>query len=606
MALDGLFLHCIGQELENAVIGAKVDKVYQPSSEELVLTLRSRDLGALKLLLCARANSPRIHLTKATFENPATPPMLCMLLRKRLGGATLTGIRQAGFDRILFLDFSATNELGDKETLTIAMEIMAQYSNVILLGPDGKIIDALKRVDLTRSSKRLILPGLAYELPPQQDKLALPDHSVEELVARIREFRSKTLSSAVLSSLQGVSPALAREVAFRSLGEDKHLSEMTEDDFVDLEYPLLELKKEIASPTHTFCVVRDDSDKPFEFSFWDLKQYGPSMATDHYETASELLDDYYARRDSMERIAHKSSDLRKLLNNATERIARKVEVQRGELAKSVDREKLRVYAELINANLYQLEKGVLYYDLENYYDENRILRVPADPALSPAQNSQKYYKDYRKTYTAEKKLTEQIEQGTEELAYLETVKDALSKILFHQQMVEQNEEKKRAAETKTTIIPARPETKIIPKNRRNKEKSPDGIPTKNIQYRPSAEEKVLQKRQMTLLEMPGFIEPEDNPRDGDGVAPEDQQTVTEDAQHQATPETDATENDGSSGGPRVVKKLPDADPAPSPAMADEPAAQDNTVQETQEAVFTNGSESQKEGPQDDDNGTLQL
>ena len=427
MAIDGLFLHCIGQELETAVIGAKVDKVYQPSSEELVLTLRSRDLGALKLLLCARANSPRIHLTKAAFENPATPPMLCMLLRKRLGGATLTGIRQAGFDRILFLDFSATNELGDKETLTVAMEIMAQYSNVILIGPDGKIIDALKRVDLTRSSKRLILPGLAYELPPQQDKLALPEHSVEELVERIRSFSAKTLSSAVLSSVQGVSPALAREVAFRALGDDKHLSEMTEDDFVDLEYPLLELKKEVAFPTHTFCVVRDDNDRPFEFSFWDLKQYGPGMATDHYETASELLDEYYAKRDSMERIAHKSSDLRRFLNTATERIARKVEVQRAELAKSVDREKLRVYAELINANLYQLEKGVLYYDLENYYDENRILRVPADPALSPAQNSQKYYKDYRKTYTAEKKLTEQIEQGTEELTYLETVKDALSR-----------------------------------------------------------------------------------------------------------------------------------------------------------------------------------
>ncbi|MBQ3051341.1 MAG: NFACT family protein [Clostridia bacterium] len=427
MALDGLFLHCIGQELETAVIGAKVDKVYQPSSEELVLTLRSRDLGALKLLLCARANSPRIHLTRAAFENPATPPMLCMLLRKRLGGATLTGIRQAGFDRILFLDFSATNELGDKETLTVAMEIMAQYSNVILIGPDGKIIDALKRVDLTRSSKRLILPGLAYELPPQQDKLALPEHSVEELVERIRSFSAKTLSSAVLSSVQGVSPALAREVAFRALGDDKHLSEMTEDDFVDLEYPLLELKKEVASPTHTFCVVRDDNDRPFEFSFWDLKQYGPGMATDHYETASELLDEYYAKRDSMERIAHKSSDLRRFLNTATERIARKVEVQRAELAKSVDREKLRVYAELINANLYQLEKGVLYYDLENYYDENRVLRVPADPALSPAQNSQKYYKDYRKTYTAEKKLTEQIEQGTEELTYLETVKDALSR-----------------------------------------------------------------------------------------------------------------------------------------------------------------------------------
>lgn len=427
MALDGLFLHCIGQELETAVVGAKVDKVYQPSSEELVLTLRSRDLGALKLLLSARANSPRVQLTKATFENPATPPMLCMLLRKRLGGATVTGVRQAGFDRILFLDFSATNEMGDKENLSLAVEIMAQYSNVVLIGPDGKIIDALKRVDLTRSSKRLILPGLLYELPPKQDKLDLPEHSVEELVERIRSYGHKTLSSAVLSSVEGVSPVLAREVAYRAVGDDKHLSEMTEEDFLDLEYPLLELKKEAAATTHTFCVVRDDNDKPFEFSFMDLKQYGPSMAIDHYETASELLDEYYAKRDSMERIAHKASDLRRFLNNATERIARKVEVQRGELAQSVDREKWRVYAELINANLYRLEKGVLYYDLENYYDENRILRVPADPALSPAQNSQKYYKAYRKTYTAEKKLTEQIEQGTEELAYLETVKDALSR-----------------------------------------------------------------------------------------------------------------------------------------------------------------------------------
>ena len=228
---------------------------------------------------------------------------------------------------------------------------------------------------------------------------------------------------------------------------------------------------------------------------------------------------------------------------------------------------------------------------------------PEHPAPAPEVNTQKA-EPQKETMVTTAQVAE--DQALVHAHKAETVKDALSKILFHQQMVEQNEEKKRAAEIKTTIIPARPETKIIPKSRRNKEKSPDGIPTKNIQYRPSAEEKVLQKRQMTLLEMPGFIEPEDNPREGDGVAPEDQQTVTEDAQHQANPETGTTENDGSSGGPRVVKKLPDADPAPSPAMADEPAAQDNTVQETQEAVFTNGSESQEEGPQDDDNGTLQL
>ena len=427
MALDGLFLHCIRQELENAVVGAKVDKIYQPSSEELVFVLRSRGLGSRKLLLCARANSPRVQLTNASYENPAQPPMLCMLFRKRLGGATLTGLRQAGYDRILFLDFSATNELGDKETLTVAVEIMAQYSNVILLGPDGKIIDALKRVDLTKSSKRLILPGLAYELPPPQDKLDVPETSVEDLVAGVRAFSNKTLSSALLSALEGVSPVLAREIAFRAVGEDKPMSEMTEEDFVDLEYPLLELKKEVAADTHPFSVVRNEQDKPFEFSFLPLRQYGPSTPVDRYDTASALLDDYYARRDSMERIAHKSADLKRFLNTATERIARKVEIQRGELAQSVDREKLRVYAELINANLFRLEKGVPFYDLENYYDDNKLLRVPADPALSPAQNSQKYYKAYRKTYTAEKKLAEQIEQGTEELAYLETVRDALSR-----------------------------------------------------------------------------------------------------------------------------------------------------------------------------------
>ena len=246
------------------------------------------------------------------------------------------------------------------------------------------------------------------------------------------------------------------------------------------------------------------------------------------------------------------------------------------------------------------------FDVMDNFNKSANHKKPSSksdpPAPAPEVNTQKA-EPHKETMVTTAQVAE--DQALVHAHKAETVKDALSKILFHQQMVEQNEEKKRAAENKTTIIPARPETQVIPKSRRHKEKSPDGIPTKNIQYRPSAEEKVLRK-QMTLLEVPGFIDSEDNPRDGDGVAPEDQQAVTEGAQHQANTEADATENDGSSGGPRVVKKLPDADPAPSPAMADEPAAQDNTVPESQEAVFTNGSESQEEGLQDDDNGMLQL
>lgn len=427
MALDGLFLGCIKRELSAKLTGAKVDKIYQPSNEELVLSLRSRTAGAVRLLLSARAGSPRINLTTADYENPPVPPMLCMLLRKRLGGATLTGFRQAGSDRILFLDFMATNELGDREPLSLAVEIMAQYSNIILIGPDGKIIDALKRVDPTKSSRRFILPNLLYELPPQQDKLDIFQNSIEQIVERLLTFPGKTVSSALLSSITGISPIVARELSFRAFGEDRRVAELSPADLQELEYPILDLRAEAGAEKHHYCVLRDENGKPFDFSFFEIRQYGGNAAMEVYGTASDLLEDYYARRDSMDRIAHKSSDLRKFLTTLRERIARKTETQKAELARSVDREKLRVYAELINANLYRLEKGAPYYDLENYYDSGRIVRVPADPARSPAQNAQKYYKDYRKTYTAEKKLQEQIAKDADELQYLDTVLDALSR-----------------------------------------------------------------------------------------------------------------------------------------------------------------------------------
>lgn len=427
MALDGLFLHCIRQELSSLLLGAKVDKIYQPSAEELVLGLRQKNLGGVKLLLSARANSPRVSLTTATYENPAVPPMLCMLLRKRLGGATLTDVRQEGLDRILYLDFMATNELGDREKLTLVIEIMAQYSNVILVGPEGKIIDALKRVDLTKSSKRLVLPGLAYELPPQQDKLSLLDCSIADLMVRIHAFPNKTLSGAILNNFMGVSPIVARELAFRALGEDKYLSDMTAGDFAKLEFSLLSLRERFEKKDFSFCAAKDQSGKPFDFSFLPLTQYGPSTELETYDSPSVLLDQYYSKRDGMERMAHKTADLKKFLTTLRERISRKMETQKGELEKCNDRETLRISAELIQANLFRLEKGAAFYDLENYYADGALMRIPANPALSPAQNSQKYYKEYRKTYTAEKKLKEQIASGAEELQYIETVLDALSR-----------------------------------------------------------------------------------------------------------------------------------------------------------------------------------
>lgn len=425
MSFDGIFLHCMKTELKATLIGAKVDKVFEPTREDLILSIRTREFGTKKLLCCARANSPRVSLTTASYENPAQPPMLCMLLRKRLCGATLTDIRQEGCDRILYIDFLATNEMGEKETLTLVCEIMAQYSNVILVGyEDGipVVIDALKRVDYSKSSKRLVLPGVKYELPPQQDKLNIFDDSEENKNALAKRFLNcskdsfESISKNLMSSIMGLSPIVSREAPY-------HLSNSN-----DLATSVLEFFNEYKEGSSKFYLLKDENDKPFEFSYMPIGQYGSGAAALEYDSASALLDDYYSIREAKERMSHRTYDTRRVLVNARERISRKLDIQRAELEACDNRETLRISAELINANLYRLERGATYYDLENYYDENKLMRVKADPALSPAQNSQKYFKDYKKTYTAEKKLKEQIESGVEELEYIETVLDALSRV----------------------------------------------------------------------------------------------------------------------------------------------------------------------------------
>ena len=212
MALDGILLHLAKKEILDSAQFSRVEKIHQPSREELVIHLRGKG-GSKKLLLSVRANSPRIHFTQHAPENPATPPMFCMLMRKRLVNAALIDVRQSELDRVLYIDFDATNEIGDKVKLTLSIEIMAKHSNIILFDEEGKIIDALKRVDLSQSTVRQILPGFRYTSPPPQNKLNILEHSTENIIEQIKSFENKTLSSAILSSLQGVSPLTSRELA---------------------------------------------------------------------------------------------------------------------------------------------------------------------------------------------------------------------------------------------------------------------------------------------------------------------------------------------------------------------------------------------------------
>ena len=424
MALDGITLHFLKTELEETLVGARVEKVYQPGKSEIILLLRTRQ-GPFRLLLCAESSSPRVHITTQTVENPQKPPMLCMLLRKHLCGAVLTGFRQAGLDRVLFLDFDAANEIGDRVRLTLCAEIMGQHSNLILLDGSGRILDAVKRVDASKSALREILPGVSYQAPPRQDKIAVTDESAAQAcLARIRQSPDAPLAKTLMQHIEGISPIGRRELAFPAGGGCT--CTVREAGEGELRAVLGQLAASLtASPTH--CVVCDEEEKPFDFSFLDIRQYGGFLKKTEYPSFSTLLDAFYAERDRLLRAKRRAGDLHRALQTLRERTARKMANRKAQLKDSAEKEKLRIFGELIQANQYALEKGACAYVLENYYDENKPVRIPADPALSPSQNAQKYYQANKKAATAEKMLADLIAKDEQELQYLESVEDALSR-----------------------------------------------------------------------------------------------------------------------------------------------------------------------------------
>lgn len=425
MALDGIFLHLLSEELKEVLIGSKVDKIHQTQKTELVFTLRTRS-GAYRLLMSASGNAPRLHLTTQQIENPPKPPMLCMLLRKHLGGATLLDIHQEGLDRILKLVFSSVNELGDRVTRTLVIEIMAQYSNIILLDENDVIIDAVKRVDNTKSSVREVLPGLCYELPPGQNKLSIIDDTPEDILSAITTKNTK-LNNAILSSMEGMSPVLCREIAFRTAGIDAVADELTENQKIKLAFELEILKNTVLNRTLSPNAVADTDGKLLDFSFIPITQYGTAAQYLSYESLSETLERFYFERERLARTKSKAEDLFKNINNLIERLAKKISNQMAELEECKDREEKKIFAELINANLYRLGKGSTVYELENYYDDYKTVAIPVKPELTPTENAQRYYKEYRKLRTAEEMLTKLIAEGREELVYLRTVLDELSR-----------------------------------------------------------------------------------------------------------------------------------------------------------------------------------
>lgn len=474
MALDGIFLNHIKNELLVKLEGARVDKIHQPNKDELIFAFRSRE-AANKLLVSTRANSPRINILNEAVENPKQPPMFCMLLRKKLQSARLIDIFQPELERVLCFQFESVNELGDRVKLNLYCEIMGKYSNIILTDEENRIIDAIKRVDAAMSSQRLVLPNVIYTLPPAQDKKYILATTSAELGECLRALPKNTeLSKALLSTLQGVSPIVCRELAHQvGKGSDLYTKEMTDEQYLRLSFFYQQLKETVENHSGKPYMVMDKQGKPLDISFLNPTQYGISAVIKEKESFSELLESFYHERDNIERMRVKEQDILKLLSNASERLSRKISAQQAELSKCGERDILKMYGDLISSNMYAMEKGQKSVRLVNFYEEDMPeIEIKLNELLTPNQNAQKYYKDYRKAKTAEEKLTEQISIAESELVYLDSVFEALARAESERDIAEIKAE--LADEGYVRIIRSKKD-KIPPVSAPLKFETPDGF-----------------------------------------------------------------------------------------------------------------------------------
>ena len=422
MPLDALCLSGLVHELNGALSGARIDKIYQPGRDEVVLALRAPG-GNVKLLLSANPNHPRPQLTQLPRENPDAPPMFCMLLRKHLSGGRILSIAQPHLERVVEIRLEALDELGDRVERRLVLEAMGRHSNLILLDGEGRITDCLRRVDGDMSARRQVLPGLFYRLPPAQAKLdptALDRGELERLLAAAPP--QAQADQWLLDAFGGLSPLVCRELACRAGGStDARLDAMGQEGRRRLLDGLEGLLKDVQENRFTPVMVTIDG-RPKDFSFLPLEQYGSAAGLTPFPTFSQLLDQFYEQRENQERIRQRRQDLIRSVTNARDRLTRKLANQDRELTATLDRKRLRQYGDIITSNFHAMDKGMARLRATDFYDpEGREVEIPLDPLLTLQQNAAKYYKEYNKAKTAQRMLTIQMEKGRGELDYLNSV-----------------------------------------------------------------------------------------------------------------------------------------------------------------------------------------
>lgn len=411
MPLDAVCLTALCRELTPQLTGARIDKINMPERDLVILSLHLREGGNRKLLISARNGSARLHFTDKSFENPAQPPMFCMLLRKYITGARIEGVEQPRMERMVTLLLDTRDELGDASKKKLVLELMGRGVNLVLVGGDGRVLDCLRRADMSTNERRPLLPGLFYEAPPREEKPCFFDLTQSERLRLYESAAGEEPEQRMLHSFGALSPLWCRELTAGG----------------DVPGAMERLAELVERGEYTPTLLRE-GERARDFSFAPIRQYGGYVTQETYLSFSRLLDAFYTSRDQQEVMKRRSSDLTRAAKTARDRLLRKMDARQRELQATEKREEYRRRADLITANIYRLKKGMRSFEAQDFYAEDcPTVTVALDERKTPQQNAAHYYKLYTKAKTANRVLTELIAESEEEIRYLDSVLHEISR-----------------------------------------------------------------------------------------------------------------------------------------------------------------------------------
>lgn len=422
MAFDGITITAMVQELNKNLKGGRINKIAQPEADELIITAKGPQ-GQCRLLMSASASLPLIYFTDKNKPSPLTAPNFCMLLRKHIGSARISDIRQPGLERVIEFELEHLNELGDPCKKLLIIELMGKHSNIIFCDENQMILDSIKHVSSHMSSVREVLPGRPYFIPQTQEKESPFSITEEHFIGQVCQ-KPYNISKALYTSLTGLSPVIAEEICFRaSIDGSDAAQSLNETASVHLYHTFLRFMEDIqACNFHPNIVFRNG--EPTEYASVALTQFGEEYQVQEFSSVSAMLETYYASKNIITRMRQKSSDLRRIVQTALERNRKKLLLQQKQMKDTQKKDKYKVYGELINTYGYGLEEGCKAFTALNYYT-NEEITIPLDPTLSPGDNAKKYFEKYGKLKRTEEALSQQLLDTESEIEHLDSISAAL-------------------------------------------------------------------------------------------------------------------------------------------------------------------------------------